>query len=123
MLERRPQISVRCRPAPPLPDGLLHRAEAFLFLAVVIFGCLITRLFPSLDKGGKQRVLARSPANMKRAICAAPSLITAMTICVPRLHPFEIRQNIGITPAIRARLGPVIVIHRMAAHIDHAVDR
>ena len=36
--ERRAQIGVGRRPAPPAPDGLLHRAEAFLLGAVVVVG-------------------------------------------------------------------------------------
>ena len=104
-------------------NGLLHRAKALLLFAVVIAGGFVSGLTPRLDKGLNQRVVPLAPRHMQGAIGAAPRRIAAVTAIVPRLHPFEVGQHIRIAPTMRARLGPMVVIHRVAAHIDHAVDR
>ena len=119
----RPQVGIGRRPAPPVPDRLLHRAKAFLLLAVVILGHLVPGLRPSLHKGVKQRVRARPTADMQRPVLSAPCRIPAMAVLVPRLHAFVIGQHVGIAPALRAAFLPMIEVLGMAAHIDHAIDR
>src|SRR6202011_1092694 len=51
---------------------------------------------------------------------AAAKLVRAALVT---FHPPEDRQHVLIAPAAVAELGPVVVILRLAAHIDHAVDR
>ena len=120
---RGPQIGVGRGPATALPDRLLHRAEAFLFLAVIIVGRLIARLFARLDKGFEQGVFARATADMQRAIGAAPVGVAPVAAVMPAFHAFEIGQHIGIAPAVGPLLFPVVIVHRVPAHIDHPVDR
>ena len=118
----RPQIGIGGRPALTFENRGLHRAKTFLLLAIVIGGHRIARLLPRRDKGVEQRVLARPAADVQRPFVAAPGRIAAIMAPVPLLHPLEIGQNIGIAPARRALLGPMIIIARMAPHIDHAID-
>ena len=122
-LLRRPQIGVGRGPAAAFPDSLLHRAEAFLFLAVIVVGCLIARLLARLDKGFEERIFTRATADMQWAVCAAPFGVAPVAAIVPAFHTFEVGQHIGIAPTIGALFGPMIIVHRMTAHIDHAVDR
>jgi hypothetical protein len=117
--QRRPQVGVGRGPAPPAPDRRLHRAEALLFLAVVILGRLETRLPAGLDEGVVERVGARAARHVQRAVGAAPRALAA----VPAFHALEVGQDVGIGPAGRAHLGPGVEIAGMAAHVDHAVDR
>ena len=122
-VQRGPQIGVCRRPAGALPDGHLHRAEAFLLLAVVIVGGLVPCLRARLDESTEQRVAQRPARHVQRAIGAPPRRVAAMAAIVPAFHPLVIGQHIGIGPAPRAAVVPVIEIARMAAHVDHAVDR
>ena len=117
-LQRRPQIGVGGGPAAALPDGGLHRAEAFLLFAVVIGGIGPTGLLAGLDKGVEQGVLALAPCHVQRAVGAAKGGSAA----VPGFHPLEIGQHVGVGPACRAAVAPVVVILAVAAHEDHAVD-
>ena len=100
-------------------DRLLHRAEAFLLGAVVVVGHLDSR------PGGRPR---RRPG--RADWCAARAAHAAARRCrasLPRRHggspSLEIGEHVGEAPAGRALLGPVVEVARMAADIDHAVDR
>ena len=55
-LQRRPQIGVGGGPAAALADRLLHQAEAFLLVAVIVVGRLEAGLLAGLDEGVEQRV-------------------------------------------------------------------
>jgi hypothetical protein len=124
-LQRRAQIGIGRRPAPPLPDRRLHGAEALLLAAVVILRRRIARLLARLDEGIEQRVVARAAGDVQRPRMAAPLGLAhaPALVAVPGLHPLEIGQHIGKAPAIGALLGPMVIIARMPAHIDHPVDR
>ena len=117
-LQRRPEIGIGRRPAPSPMDRLFHRPEAFLLLAVIVFGHLKPGLLSGLDEAFIERVFLIATADMQRAFGAAPALLSAMGM----FHPLEIGQHIRIGPAVGAGLGPAVKIFRMAAHIDHAVD-
>ncbi len=117
--QRRLQIGIGGGPATAMMDRLLHRAEAFLLLAIIVFRHLETCLMAGLDKGVKQRIVALAALDVERAIGAAPAILSAMRV----FHALEIGQHIGIGPAARAVFRPVVVIPGVAAHIDHAVDR
>ena len=118
-LQRRPQIGVGGRPAAAAMDGLLHRAKAFLLGAVVVVGRLEAGLAAGLDEGLVERIERVAAPHMQRAVAAAPAILAA--VCV--LHALEIGEHVGEGPAGRALFGPVVEVARMAAHIDHAVDR
>ena len=101
--QRRAQVGVGRRPAPAAPDGLLHRAEAFLLLAVVVVGELEARLRAGLDEGCGRAGCARGP----RVTCSGPSLPRQSEgPAVPVLHPHEVGHDVGPAPAVGAHLGP-----------------
>ena len=104
-------------------DRLLHRAEALLFLAIVVGGQLKPRLTPRLDKGVEKWVFTRPARYMQRAIRPAPVRVAAMAAVVPAFHPEVVGQHVGIGPAVRPLIGPMVEIPRVAPHIDHAIDR
>ena len=78
-------------------DCLLHRAKAFLLLAIVIFSDFKACLLARLDKGMKQRIVTFAALHVKRAAGAAPAFLSAARI----FHALEIGQHIGIGPAAR----------------------
>lgn len=117
------EIGVGGRPATAAPDRRVHRAEAFLLLAVVVVRRGITRLNPGLNEGFGQRVVARAARDVQRAASTAPAPVAAVSTGVPMLHPFEIGQHVGISPALRTAVGPAVIVLRVAAHINHAIDR
>ena len=118
-LQRRPEVGVGGGPAAALPDRLLHRAEALLLLAVVVVGELEAGLGAGLDEGVVERVAAGAAGDVQRAVGAAPVGVAA----VPVLHADEVGGDVGPGPAVGAHLGPVVEVERMAADVDHAVDR
>lgn len=63
------------------------------------------------------------PLHVQRACIAAHICITAVARCIPVFLPLEVRHHIRARPALRAQFGPSVIVPRMAAHIDHAVDR
>ncbi|WP_443089272.1 hypothetical protein, partial [Xylophilus sp.] len=87
-------------------DRLLHRAKAFLLLAVIIVSDFKARLLAGIDEGFEQRVITATTLNMQRTIGTAPAFLSAVGI----FHPLEVGQYIGIGPAARATFRPVIVI-------------
>ncbi len=117
--DRGAQVGVGGGPAAAAPDRLLHRAEALLLLAVVVVGELEAGLGAGLDEGVVERVAARAAGDVQRAVVAAPVGGAA----VPVLHALEVGEDVGEGPAVGARLGPVVEVLRMAADVDHAVDR
>ena len=78
-----------------------------------------SRLLRRLDEDVAQRIGVGPLGNVERPV--APMEIVAKALVVLRL--LEERQHVLITPASIAELAPAIVIRRIAAHIDHGVDR
>ena len=120
-LDRGFQIGIGGGPALPLPDRRLHRAKAFLLLPVVIGRHGIAGLTARFDEGIEQRVLPRAAGDVQRTVGTTERRIAR--IAMPAFHTLEIGQHIGIGPTIGALFGPMVKVTRMAAHIDHAVDR
>ena len=118
----RPQVGIGRRPTAAFVDRLFHRAEAFLLLSVVIARDLIARLRARIDEGLKQRVVARAACDVQWPVCAAPFGVAAVACVVPCFHSFEVGQHVRIGPACSALISPMIIVARVAAHIDHAVD-
>ena len=64
---------------------------------------------------------------MQRPVLATPVQIAGASIgerptSVPTLHALEIGQNAGVIPAISAHVCPVVIVARVPANIDHAID-
>ena len=67
----------------------------------------------------QRHLVARRVGDAQQAVAAAEPVGAA----VVALHALEDRQHVLVAPAAVAELRPVIVVLRLAADIDHAVDR
>ncbi len=118
------QIGVRGRPAHAVLDGHMHPPEAFLAVAVIVFGETVPRLFPGLDPGLVKRVPHFvAVTGTQRSVTAAIGVGVAAVGILPGFGPAEVGQTVAIGPTGRAMLLPFVEIAGMTAHIDHAVDR
>ena len=117
--KRRAQVGHGRAPAPTFVGGHVHRPQAFLLVAVHVFGERVTGLLTRVDEGAVQRVFAGAGAHVQRA-GIAPVRVTSDGA---GLGFFEVGQTLGVRPLFHARrAGPRFVVHGVAAHIGHAVD-
>ena len=102
-------------------DGTVHRAEAFLLVAVQVFGTWVTGLYAGFNHGVEQRVVARfRRGHADRAVATVP----IVGADVAGFGFAEIRQAVQVGPVFQARqLRPVVVVHGVAADVAHAVDQ
>ena len=117
-LQRGFEVGVGGRPAAALPHRLLHGAEALLLAAVVVPGGLEAGLPAGLDEGVIERVLPPTAGDVERPVRPPPAHLAF----VARLQAQKIGHHVGVGPAVGALIGPMVVVARMAAHVDHAVD-
>ena len=102
-------------------DGAVHRAEAFLLIAVQIIRARIAGLHTCIDHGLEQRVHARLAGRDRHGAAAAVIVVRAD---VARFGLLEVRQAVEIRPVIEALVRrPVVVVERVAADVAHAVDQ
>ncbi len=59
-----------------------------------------------------------STADLQRSVAAAPNARYES----PRFHLPKVRQAMGRVPMQQAIIGPTVIIHRIAAGVDHGVD-
>ncbi|VTR66341.1 conserved hypothetical protein [Desulfosarcina cetonica] len=109
-----------CRiPAAAAIGGAVEPAEALLLETVDIPGERIARLADSHEKCIEQGIVAAGRGQIKGA-CRARVGIGADHAA---LDAFEIGQAVGVGPVGQAVfLGPFLVIHGVAANVDHAVN-
>ena len=67
----------------------------------------------------QRHLVARRVGDAQHAVAAAQLVRAAVVV----FHALEDRQHVLVAPAAIAELRPVIVVLRLAADIDHAVDR
>ena len=112
------QVGTRRTVAPAAVRGALHYEEAFLLVAVDIFGVRVARLHSGLDVGAAQGVeLARS-GDLERPFSTSEIVSPA----VAGLHALEVGQAVRIGPASELVRGPTVVVERVAAEVHQAVD-
>lgn len=101
--------------------GAVHRAKAFLLVAVEIVGTRIARLHPGFNHRLEERIIARLRCRH------AHRAIAAVVVVRPDIAGFRfpvVGQAVEIAPVFQTRLfGPVIQIHRVTANVAHAVDQ
>ncbi len=114
--EKRP----RRRAAQPPPPRHLRIGDALLRSAVVILGERKAGLLGGLDKAVGQIEDRAVILDDQRAAAVAVGRIAVAAI---GLRLAEERQHLVVAPAAAAHLRPVVVIGRVAAHVEHAVDR
>ena len=118
----RVQITARSAGAPSVwRDGTVHRAEAFLLVAVQVFGTRVTGLYAGFDHGVEQRVVAGlGRGHADRAVAA----VVVVGADVAGFGFTEIRQAVEVGPVFQAgQFRPVVVVHGVATDVAHAVDQ
>ena len=119
-LQGRAKVRHRGAPAPAPVHRHVHRAKTLLAKPVHVVGACITRLLAGRDEGLVERVAAGTGAHMQRP-GVAPVGVTTLGA---RLGAAKVRQATRVGPFRQAVVpGPAVVIERMAADVDHAVDR
>ena len=117
---RRIEIAIGRAHTAALADRCLRHADAFLARAVVVI-CIVN---PDFGGGGDNLVVDLTLLNilgdLERSV-AAPIFIVALALIA--LHLLKDRQDVLIAPTAVAQLRPSVVVERLAAHEDHAVDR
>ena len=113
------QVCPRRRQPPPPVDVPVEGGEALLAEAVEVGGQFVAGLLHRREEGREERARGRAPLQHQRAV-AAPVLIGARQA---RLHALEVRQAVAVAPGLHALAGgPAVVVGRVAALEDHAVD-
>ena len=117
----RVQVSARCRPALAVLDVAVERREAFLAVTVDVVGQVVAGFLDGLKQSLEQRAGGGAAGEVQRAVMAAARIVVLG--CGGVLHAVEVRQAVGKVPVLHAGvLGPLLIIHRVAALVDHAVD-
>ena len=100
-------------------DRRLGHADAVLLRAVIVLGVGDADFAGRLD----QRVVERSAlvafGDLQRPVAAAVLLVRVALVA---FHVAEDRQHLAVAPAAIAELRPGVIVLRLAAHEDHAVD-
>ena len=98
----------------------VHAPEAFLAVAVVVFGVAVAGLLAGLDKGAVERVLhVVAVAGGETTLVAAVGIATVDAV----LAPFEVRQHVLVAPAGGAQFFPFLEVAGATAHVYQTVDR
>ncbi len=115
------EVGPRRAQAPTAPDVPVELGEALLSVAVDVVGRWIARLLRRLEERPEERARRRAALQPERAAMAAERIVRLGREAV--LHPPEVRQAVGVRPGLHARIGgPALVVERVAALEDHAVD-
>ena len=112
------EIAMRHAHAPAAADAGLGLDDAFLVLAVVVRVELEAGGDGGLEQGVVQRVLVGHLGDAQRAAGAAP-VAAALLVA---LDAREQRRHVLPAPAASAHLRPGVVVERLPAHPDEAVD-
>ncbi|MCY1417201.1 hypothetical protein D9M71_327290 [compost metagenome] len=97
---------------------LIHEC-AFLLGTVVVRGALDAIELGGLDKGSVQGARAGHLGDAQRTVLAMVVIVQAVVL----FGLDEVRQHVGIRPALVALRCPVIVVVAVTTHIQHGVDR
>ena len=100
-------------------DVHVEAAEALLPRAVDVAGRREAGLAAGLEEGPAERVELGLAADPDRPLAAA----VAVGAGRESLQALEVGQHLVVAPAAAAALGPALVVQRVAAQVDHAVDR
>ena len=103
---------------PSRPGRAIGATESLLLPAIDIFGLRIT----GLDAGPHECVTKRI-RHLTDRYCQRP--VGTVIVVRPervRLGTLEVRQDVGVRPAVAPRLSPTVVVTSVAADVHHAVD-
>ena len=97
----------------------MHRAEAFLLLAIVIASDVVARLFAGFNEGRIKRVLHFvTVVNAEFTIATSVRVVTF----VPGFSFLEIGEARLIIPALCAVSFPFVKVFSVAAYVYHSVN-
>jgi len=109
------------RTAALLGYGAVHRTEAFLLVAVEVFGARVAGLHAGFDHGVEQRVVTglwRGHAD--RAFAA----VIVVRADVAGFGFAEVREAVEVGPVFQAwQFRPAVEVHGVATDVAHAVDQ
>ncbi len=114
------EIGDRGRVAPAVLLGELVEPEPLLVGVVEVAPPAHLELLGRLDEHLVERVGPLRVGHVQRPAGAVIGRVAQRLVV---LRPAEIRQHLGVRPARAAERSPFVVVARMAADIDHAVDR
>ncbi len=119
-VERRAQIGGGATdPAAAGVDGGFAAGEAFGIVA----GKVVAGGEARARRGRHQGVVQGAVGLDRRHPHRAGAPMVGPLAAPAGLHLLEIGQDVGVAPAGRAHLGPLVEVQRVAAHVEHAVDR
>ena len=99
----------------------VHRAEAFLLVAVEVFGARVTGLHAGFDHGVEQRVVAGFRRGHADRAFAAVVIVGAD---VAGFRFAEVRQAVQVGPVFQAwQFRPAVEVHGVTTDVAHAVDQ
>src|SRR5437588_10962525 len=116
-LDCRREIRARRTPAESLRDKCLGNVDPFLFISVVVWRESEPCLFSATQECVIEFVFCPTTADLHRSVAAAPFVGSES----PRFHLPNVRQAMGIVPIQQAIICPTVIIHRIAAVVDHGV--
>ena len=115
------QVSAGSGPTLAVLNIAVERCEALLAVTVDVIGQVVAGLLYGLEQGLEELGGSRATGEVQRAIVA-----TARIVRLSRsggFHAVEVRQAVGEVPVLHARvLAPLLIVHRVTALVDHAVD-
>jgi hypothetical protein len=118
-LHRRMQVGDRGRVAAAVPGGHLEKAAAFLVPVVQVLLVRDAHLHAGLDDRRRDRCSSGKVRHVERAAGAMERVLAALLV----LALAEVRQDLVPAPPARAHLRPAVVVGRLPADVEHAVDR
>src|SRR5690606_26999686 len=118
-LHRRVEIGDCGRVAATVLRGELKEADPFLVAVVEVRLVGNAGFDAGFDQRGGDRVLFGKVADVERPAGAVEIALAAFLV----LALAEVGQNVVPAPPARAHLRPVVIVRRLAAHVEHAVDR
>ncbi len=117
----RSQERPRRRGAKANAATVLRISDAFLHGAVVIRRTWDAGLFRGVHESVGRREYGAIFLDCHGAAATAQAIVA--TAAGIRLGLLEQRQHVLVAPAAAAHLRPAVVVARVAAHVEHAVDR
>ena len=120
-VHHRMQVGLRSRQALAVVDVAIEGGKALLPIAVDVRGQRMAGLLYGGEERVKKRTASRTALEHERAVVTAEGIVALGGQAV--LHALEVGQAMGVVPRLHplAR-GPALVVQRVAALEDHAVD-
>ena len=115
------QVGARRRQPAAVVHVAVERGESLLAIAVDVVGERVARLLDRREEGLEQRSARGAALEHERTRVAAEGVVRGRGEAV--LHALEVGQAVRVVPALHPRArGPALVVERVAALEDHAVD-